>query len=442
VRGLELPGPIGRTPRPRRAALIRRNSDLIKTGKEILHRTLDFVLAVAVSFILLPVLVLRAGIAIFQTGRIFDRQVLLGRFRVPFERLQFAGSFPGRWFAVLANITRGDLSWAGPRPLNLIEADNVPTEAWARFRIRPGLVSTHRLRARVGLAHEAESTTDRDYFYSQTLGESLGVLARALPSAMLGGPASAGSVSILRFLGVDIVNTTMAEAVGWIVRRAKDGTDSQLCFVNPDCLNIAYGDTRYRRVLERADRVLPDGVGIHLACRISGTPLVANVNGTDLFPRICEMAAIENLSLFLLGAASGRAEESARNMQLRFGDLKIVGTHSGYFEASEESALIEEINHSQADILLVGLGAPRQDIWIADNFRRLSPSVKIGVGGLFDFYSDKIPRAPQWMREIGLEWLWRLIKEPRRMWRRYVVGNPLFLFRVWRESRFGHVQRP
>jgi N-acetylglucosaminyldiphosphoundecaprenol N-acetyl-beta-D-mannosaminyltransferase len=294
----------------------------------------------------------------------------------------------------------------------------------------------------VGLAHEAESITDCDYFYSQTLGESLGVLARALPSAMLGGTASSGSVSILRFLGVDIVNTTMDEAVGWIVRRAKDGTDSQLCFVNPDCLNIAYGDTRYRRVLERADRVLPDGVGIHLACRISGISLVANVNGTDLFPRICEVAAIENLSLFLLGAASGRAEESARNMQLRFGDLKIVGTHSGYFEASEESALIEEINYSRADILLVGFGAPRQDIWIADNFRRLSPPVKIGVGGLFDFYSDKIPRAPQWMREIGLEWLWRLIREPRRMWRRYVVGNPLFLIRVWRESRFGHVQQP
>lgn len=93
--GLELPGPIGRSPRPRRAALVRRTSDLIKTGKEILHRTLDIVLAAAVSFILLPVLVLRVGIAILQTGRIFDRQVLLGRFRVPFERLNLPALFPG-----------------------------------------------------------------------------------------------------------------------------------------------------------------------------------------------------------------------------------------------------------------------------------------------------------------------------------------------------------
>jgi N-acetylglucosaminyldiphosphoundecaprenol N-acetyl-beta-D-mannosaminyltransferase len=128
-------------------------------------------------------------------------------------------------------------------------------------------------------------------------------------------------------------------------------------------------------------------------------------------------------------------------MQLRFGGLKIAGTHSGYFAASEESALIAKINRSGAAILLVGLGAPRQDMWIADNLWRLSPPVKIGVGGLFDFYSDRISRAPQWMREIGLEWLWRLIMEPRRMWRRYVVGNPLFLFRVWRESRFGHAEK-
>ncbi|HEY1851268.1 MAG TPA: WecB/TagA/CpsF family glycosyltransferase [Candidatus Binataceae bacterium] len=438
--GPQLPGPIGRGPRPQRAALVRHASDLNKTGQEILHRTLDFMLAATASLILLPVLLLRAGIAILQTGRIFDRQLLLGRFRVPFERLQFAGAFPGRWFAVLANIARGDLSWTGPRPLNPAEAENVPVEAWARFRIRPGLVSTHQLRARIGLAHEAESVADRDYFYSQTIRESLGVLARALPSTMIGGAASTHSISVLRFLGVNIVNTTMEEAVGWIVRRAKDRTNSQLCFVNPDCLNIAYADASYRRVLEGADRVLPDGVGIHLACRISGTSLVANVNGTDLFPRICERAAIENLSLFLLGSAPGRAEESARNMQLRFGDLKIAGTRSGFFEAYEESALIEKINCSNADILLVGLGAPRQDKWIADNLRRLRPSVKIGVGGLFDFYSEEISRAPQWMREIGMEWLWRLIMEPRRMWRRYVIGNPLFLFRVWRESRFAHAE--
>lgn len=434
----ELPGPIGRGPRPMRAALVRRVSDLEAAGKEVAHRALDLVGASVISIILSPVLLLRAMIAVIATGRIFDRQVLLERFRVRFERLRFAGSFPGRGLAALANIARGDLSWAGPRPLSEAEAASVPARAWVRFRLRPGLVSTHTLRARVGLAYEDENSTDRDFFYSQTVGGSIGLLARAMPSAMVGGTAPRNAVSVLRFFEVNIVNTTMDEAIAWIVCRAKSGTNSQLCFVNSDCLNTAYLDSEYRRVLRQADRVLPDGIGIHLACRISGTSLIANVNGTDLFPRMCERAATEELSIFLLGSAPGCAEAAARNMQSRFECLKIAGTHPGYFEASEESALIDAINRSRADILLVGLGAPRQDVWIAHNLSRLRPAVKIGVGGLFDFYSQKISRAPQWMREIGMEWAWRLIMEPRRMWRRYIIGNPLFLFRVWRESRLDH----
>ena len=114
---------------------------------------------------------------------------------------------------------------------------------------------------------------------------------------------------MLRFLGVDIVNTTMDEAVEWIVGARKSGTDSQLCFVNPDCLNIAFVNPNTDGCWSMPIGFCPDGVGIHLACRISGTSLVANVNGTDLFPRICEKAAAENLSLFLLGAASGRAAD-------------------------------------------------------------------------------------------------------------------------------------
>jgi N-acetylglucosaminyldiphosphoundecaprenol N-acetyl-beta-D-mannosaminyltransferase len=434
----ELPGPIGRGPRPHRAALVRHVSEFNAAAREVAHRALDLTVAGVVSIILLPVLLLRGVIAVAATGRIFDRQVLLGQFRIPFEQLRFAGAFPGGWLAVLANIARGDLSWTGPRPLSEAEAAIVPARAWVRFRIRPGLVSTHILRARVGLAYEDENYTDREYFYAQTVGGSIGALARAVPSALIGGTARGSAVSTLRFLGVDIVNTTMEEAIGWIVRRAKNHTNSQLCFVNPDCLNLAYVDPEYRGVLRQADRVLPDGVGIHLACRISGTSLIANVNGTDLFPRLCERAAAEKLAFFLLGSAPGRAEATARNMQVRCEGLKIAGTHPGYFEASEEPALLDEINRSRADILLVGLGAPRQDVWIANNLSRIRPAVKIGVGGLFDFYSERISRAPQWMREIGMEWLWRLIMQPRRMWRRYVVGNPLFLFRVWLESRCGH----
>ncbi len=434
----DMPGPIGRGPRPMRAALIRRESEFNAASREGMHRTLDLLGAVAIALILSPVLIVRATIAVIATGRIFDRQLLLGRFRIPFERLRFAGSFPGRWLGALFNLARGDLSWTGPRPLGPAEAAGVPARAWVRFQVRPGLVSTHVMRARVGLAYDDENSTDRDFFYSQTIGGSIGVLARAVPSVMIGGLAHRNAVSVLRFFGVDIVNTTMDEAVEWIIRRAKSGISSQLCFVNPDCLNIAYGDAEYARVLSAADRVLPDGIGIHLACRIIGTSLIANVNGTDLFPRLCERAAAEDVAIYMLGSGPGCAAAAARNMQGKYGRLKVAGTHPGYFTALDEGRVIDEINRSGADVLLVGLGAPRQDVWLADNASRLRPAVKIGVGGLFDFYSERISRAPDWMREIGLEWVWRLAMEPRRMWRRYVIGNPHFLFRVWRESRSGH----
>jgi N-acetylglucosaminyldiphosphoundecaprenol N-acetyl-beta-D-mannosaminyltransferase len=434
----EFPGPIGHGPRRLRATLIRRASSFDPTGREAVHRTFDLVSATIIAIVLSPLLLLRTAVAVITSGRIFDRQMLLGRSRIPFERLWFAGCFPGRGFAALANILRGDLSWTGPRPLSEGEAAIVPPRAWVRFQIRPGLMSTHSLRARVGIAYEDENSDDRDFFYSQTVGSSLGVLARAVPSAIIAGTTAGNLVATLRFFGVDIVNTTMEEAVGWIISGAKSGINSQLCFVNPDCLNIAYTDSEYQQVLKHADRVLPDGIGIHLACRISGTSLIANVNGTDLFPRMCEKAAREELSIFLLGSGPGRAESAARNMQEKFERLRIAGTHTGYFETADELALIEEINRSGADILLVGLGAPRQDLWLANNLSRLRPAVKIGVGGLFDFYSKTISRAPQWMREIGMEWSWRLMMEPRRMWRRYVVGNPLFLLRVWHEAKFGH----
>ena len=111
--------------------------------------------------------------------------------------------------------------------------------------------------------------------------------------------------------------------------------------------------------------------------------------------------------------------------------MKIAGFHDGYFTEQQESSIIEMINHSGAAILLVGFGVPKQELWLALNREQLNPSVCMGIGGLFDYYSGRIPRAPVWMREIGLEWSWRLMQEPSRMWKRYIIGNPLFLYRVW-----------
>ena len=151
------------------------------------------------------------------------------------------------------------------------------------------------------------------------------------------------------------------------------------------------------------------------------------------------MATEQQLSIYLLGGEDGVAATTAKNMQQRYPNLQIAGSHSGYFDMHQDSddnqQVITSINHSQANILLVAMGAPLQEKWLEDNKSQLHCQVGIGVGGLFDFYANRIKRAPSWLRQMGMEWSYRLLQEPQRMWQRYIVGNPLFIFRVWRENR-------
>jgi N-acetylglucosaminyldiphosphoundecaprenol N-acetyl-beta-D-mannosaminyltransferase len=296
------------------------------------------------------------------------------------------------------------------------------------------------VRRRIGIAHGRESALDRDFVYRQSVKGDLGLAARSLVTGVLGGGAAQAEVPpVLNFFGIPVVNTTMAEAVDWILGACapQDGSDPaclRLAFVNPDCLNLAWGNPDYREALRQAERVLPDGIGIHIGCRMLGQGLRENVNGTDMFPLLCEAAAEAGRSLYLVGARPGIAAAAAEAMQMRYPSLRVAGVRDGYFAPEEESAVVESINSSGADLLLVAFGAPRQDLWIARHRQALKPRVAMGVGGLFDFYSGRIPRAPVWMRELGLEWLYRLMQEPGRMWRRYVIGNPLFLYRVWRQA--------
>jgi N-acetylglucosaminyldiphosphoundecaprenol N-acetyl-beta-D-mannosaminyltransferase len=152
---------------------------------------------------------------------------------------------------------------------------------------------------------------------------------------------------------------------------------------------------------------------------------------------LCEALASSGRSVYLLGARPGVAAAAAEAMARRVPRLIIAGTRHGYFPPEDTDAVIDTINRSGANVLLVAFGAPAQELWLARHRARLAPSIRIGVGGLFDFYSGRIPRAPRWLQELGLEWVWRLVQEPRRMWRRYLVGNPLFLWRVMRQRIAG-----
>jgi len=198
--------------------------------------------------------------------------------------------------------------------------------------------------------------------------------------------------------------------------------------VTPDTLAIlrARKDSEYFKILKSADLVTPDGAGILWATSTLNQPLIERVTGIDIINRVCQLAAQKGYSLYLLGSYPGIAEEAALNLTRRYPGLKIVGSYHGYFDSrvkeditpnKEEGEIINDINEKHPDILLVGMGVPKQEKWITNNLEKLNVSVCMGVGGSFDVLSGRIPRAPLWMQRHGMEWLYRFIKQPKRVFR-------------------------
>lgn len=244
-------------------------------------------------------------------------------------------------------------------------------------------------------------------------------------------------VPTIEILGVPVHSLTMDQAVDLVIDTAQDRGPSppasftQFAFVNADCLNIAYNNAPYHSMLNRVPWVLGDGSGVRKASQMLGREIADNVNGTDLFPLLCQRAAAEDIPIYLLGARPGVTDTMKEKLTARFPGLNIIGHHHGYLDAESEPRILHEIATSGARMLFVAFGAPRQDMWIDQHQNELGDvRLAMGVGGLFDFMSERIPRAPKWMRKSGIEWVYRLVQEPGRMWRRYIIGNPLFLWRV------------
>lgn len=194
---------------------------------------------------------------------------------------------------------------------------------------------------------------------------------------------------------------------------------------NAEIIMAAQTNEKLRRAVNSADIRFPDGIGVVLASRIIGKPLYGRTAGYDLMERILDMAAQRNLSVFLLGGRPKVAEEAATNIKLKFPGIAIASTHHGYFDDNEEKAIVEKINSSGADILLVAMGAPKQEFFMLKNRGRLQCSIAMGVGGSLDVLAGRVQRAPVFMQKAGLEWLYRLVTQPARMRRMIVL--PLFL---------------
>ncbi len=229
-----------------------------------------------------------------------------------------------------------------------------------------------------------------------------------------------------------IQNVNKMDAVQQIVTHLQNETTQPIFFINAHCVNAAFSDEQYRRILQNNHLNYADGVGMQIASRLLKAPLVDNVNGTDLFPLLCQ--TLNSLPspprIFLLGGEPGIAERLKSKMLEQYPRVRICGNHHGHFSDDENDTIALAIRESNADLLLVAMGVPKQEKWIAQYITHCGVKAAMGVGGLFNFYSGHIPRAPKWMQQIGLEWVHRLWQEPTRLGKRYLLGNVVFLCRT------------
>lgn len=252
----------------------------------------------------------------------------------------------------------------------------------------------------------------------------------SLPGRSLGivSPARYERVTILN---VAIDNVNESEALERIVGFLRAGGPHQVVTVNPEFVMEAQRNPAFRAVLQQADLATPDGFGLILAARWQQTPLRGRVTGVVLADRLAALAADGGYRIFLLGAAPGVAERAAATLRQRHPAVQIAGCYAGSPHPRHEPFLQQLISAARPDILLVAYGHPAQDLWIARNQPILRVPVAMGVGGVFDYLAGRVPLAPAWMRRSGLEWLYRLIQQPRR-WQRIIVAVPLFTWTVLR----------
>ena len=247
-------------------------------------------------------------------------------------------------------------------------------------------------------------------------------------------PAMTQAEGRMKILGIAVDAITFD---GWINKigewiAADDGAH-HVCTVNPEFLMIAQSDSIFFNILNRAAICVPDGVGLLWASRHLGAPLPERVTGSDSVPLIARHAAEKGWKIFFLGAAEGIAERAALVLREQYPQLMVAGAYGGGPTEPEEDEIVAKINASGADILLVAYGAPKQDKWIARNLPRLDVAMAMGVGGSLDFIAGVVPRAPQWMRNRGLEWLYRLMRQPWRLRRMHRL--PRFVLAVLRQEK-------
>lgn len=240
----------------------------------------------------------------------------------------------------------------------------------------------------------------------------------------------------IKFLNVEVDNLNMTEAIEAIEGLILKRKNSYVITPNVDHIVKIENDKEFKDIYDNADLILTDGMPLVWISRLLKTPIKEKVSGSDLFPLTCKMASEKGYKVFLLGAKEGVAAKAAENLKRKYNNLNICGMYSPYigFEKDPEEIknIIKIVNQAKPDIIAVGLGAPKQEKFIYKFKDKLNVPVALAIGASIDFEAGVVKRAPRWMQERGLEWLYRLIQEPRRMAKRYLVDDIKIISLAWK----------
>jgi N-acetylglucosaminyldiphosphoundecaprenol N-acetyl-beta-D-mannosaminyltransferase len=253
----------------------------------------------------------------------------------------------------------------------------------------------------------------------------------------LNSPAPGIDVLGVRVSGWEVhslIDAMLAAAGG--LDGALSGGPATIHYANVHVLNTACGNPDLRAQLNKASTVYCDGAGVRLGARMLGATLPPRLTAADWIDPFCARAARSGSRIFLLGGERSVAESAAAVLRSRHEGLDVVGTHHGYLDPEASRLVVSKVNARRTQILLVGMGTPTQELWIARYRGEIAAPVVWSVGALFDFVSGAQRRAPGPMTSLGLEWLWRWVTDPRRLTTRYLIGNPLFVLRVLRQRWF------
>jgi N-acetylglucosaminyldiphosphoundecaprenol N-acetyl-beta-D-mannosaminyltransferase len=241
----------------------------------------------------------------------------------------------------------------------------------------------------------------------------------------------------IRLLGVNTHPVTWDQLLDYVGTQIVKAEKCEIAYANVHCMNLTRKDHEFRDFLNRAHVVYCDGFGVLMGARILGHHIPQRMTGADWIYDLISFCEKESYSLYFLGGDEGVAEKAASKLKELFPRARIAGSHHGFFDKENSQDVVEEINRVHPDILLIGMGSPIQEKWLARHRESLDAPVCWVIGAAFDFVSGKVRRGPKWMTKNGMEWIFRLFIEPGRLWRRYILGNPVFMVHVVMQRLLG-----